>query len=437
MSLRPSLDDGTLPGALEGIRVVEFAQAMAMPICGVLLADMGAEVIKVEPREGDAFRKTQMPIIPGESKGFTVLNRGKRSLCIDISSAAARPVIERLVAQADVVLLSLKPSDLPRYGLTYEALSTIRPGLIFLENVPLGQEGPFGQDGGYDVVVQGMSGSGAITARSNGDAPQNIRPAYIDMGTGFLSALGVVTALRHRDKTGEGQRVQTSLLSTGLTLANQLVSWFAATDPPLEEAFDADLVEAQTRGAGYEEQRAVWEKHFMRGAYGNIYFRHYRTRDGFISIGCLSPALNARFRKVTGVVDPRFEPGFDLATTEGYDRVTEMIGQSEAILSGRTTNDWIAAFQAGGVPCGPFNFPPQVFHDEQVLANEFVVELDHPLIGPYKTFAPPIRMERTPTRIRSSSPPLDADTDAILGELGFSDTEVTELRAACVVGRAD
>ena len=114
-----------------------------------------------------------------------------------------------------------------------------------------------------------------------------------------------------------------------------------------------------------------------------------------------------------------------------------MIGQAEAILSGRTTNAWIAAFQAGGVPCGPFNFPPQVFHDEQVLANEFVVELDHPLIGPYKTFAPPIRMERTPTRIRSSSPPLDADTDAILGELGFSDTEVTELRAAGVVGRAD
>ena len=437
MSLRPSLDDGTLPGALEGIRVVEFAQAMAMPICGLLLADMGAEVIKVEPREGDAFRKTQMPIIPGESKGFTVLNRGKRSLCIDISSAGARPIIERLVAQADVVLISLKPSDVPRYGLTYEALSAFRPGLIFLENVPLGQEGPFGQDGGYDVVVQGMSGSGAITARSNGDAPQNIRPAYIDMGTGFLSALGVVTALRHRDKTGEGQRVQTSLLSTGLTLANQLVSWFAATDPPLEEAFDADLVEAQTRGAGYEEQRAVWEKHFMRGAYGNIYFRHYRTRDGFISIGCLSPALNARFRKVTGVVDPRIEPAFDLSTTEGYDRVTEMIGQSEAILSGRTTNDWIAAFQAGGVPCGPFNFPPQVFHDEQVLANEFVVELDHPLIGPYKTFAPPIRMERTPTRIRGSSPPLDADTDAILGELGFSDTEVTELRAAGVVGRAD
>ncbi|MEO6398149.1 MAG: CoA transferase [Tepidiformaceae bacterium] len=437
MSLRPSLDDGTLPGALTGIRVVEFAQAMAMPICGLLLADMGADVIKVEPREGDAFRKTQMPIISGESKGFTVLNRGKRSLCVDIANPAARALIERLVAQADAVLVSLKPSDLPRYGLTYDQLAAVRPGLIVVENVPLGEEGPFGQAGGYDVVVQGMSGSGAITARSNGDAPQNIRPAYIDMGTGFLSALGVVTALRHRDQTGEGQRVQTSLLGTGLTLANQLVSWFAATDPPLEEAFDADLAEAQARGAGYEEQRAVWEKHFMRGAYGNIYFRHYRTRDGFISIGCLSPALNARFRKVTGVVDPRFEAEFDISTAEGYERLTEMIRQSESTLSERTTKEWIVAFQAGGVPCGPFNFPSQVFHDEQVLANEFVVELDHPLIGPYKTFASPIRMSRTPTRIQASSPPLDADTDSILRELGFSGTEVAELRAAGVVGRVD
>ena len=163
----------------------------------------------------------------------------------------------------------------------------------------------------------------------------------------------------------------------------------------------------------------------------------WSAKDGFISIGCLSSALNARFRKVTGVADPRFEPDFDLSTPEGYDRVTKMIAEAEAILSERTTKDWITAFQAGGVPCGPFNFPPQVFHDEQVLANEFVVELDHPLIGPYKTFAPPIRMERTPTRIRSSSPLLDADTDAILAELGFADGEVAELRAAKVVGRAE
>ena len=437
MSLRPSMDDGMKPGALAGVRVLEFAQAMAIPICGVLLSDMGAEVIKIEPPEGDAFRKTQLPIIPGESKGYTVLNRGKRSICLDVGNPESRAIVERLVASADVVLMSLKPTDLPRYGLTYEAFAAIKPEIIFLENVPLGPDGPLGQDGGYDVVVQGISGSGAITARSNGDAPTNIRPAYIDMGTGFLSALGVVAALRHRDLTGEGQRVQTSLLSTGLTLANQLVSWFGATDPPLDEAFNQDLAEAQSRSAGYEEQRALYEKHYLRGAYGNIYFRHYRTKDGFISIGCLSPSLNARFRKVTGVVDPRQEPGFDIDTQEGYDRLTRMIAESEATLASRTTKDWIAAFREGGVPCGPFNFPPQVFSDEQVLANEFVVELDHPLLGPYKTFAPPIRMDATPTRIYGPSPPLDADTDAVLAELGLSEDEIGGLRARRVIGAVD
>lgn len=146
--------------------------------------------------------------------------------------------------------------------------------------------------------------------------------------------------------------------------------------------------------------------------------------------------MNARFRKVTGVVDPRQEPGFDIGTQEGYDRLTRMVAESEATLASRTTRDWISAFQVGGVPCGPFNFPPQVFSDEQVLANEFVIELDHPLIGPYKTFAPPIRMDATPTRIYGASPLLDGDTDAVLAELGLTGEEVAGLRDRRVVGAA-
>ncbi len=422
------------PGALAGVRVLEFAQAMAIPACGQLLADMGAEVIKVEPPGGDAFRHTQAPVIPGESKGYTLLNRGKRCLCLDVSHPQAAEVVGRLVQRADVALVSLKPPDLPRYGLTYDRFAAINPRIVYLEHVPLGPKGPFGQDGGYDVVVQGISGTGAITARTVGDAPINVRPAYIDMGTGFLSALGVVAALRHRDLTGVGQRVQTSLLSTALAQGNQLISWFGATDPPIWEAFQADLAAARLAGASFEEQRAVYERHYLRGAYGNIYFRHYRTSDGFISIGCLSPALNARFRRVTGLDDPRQRPGFDPSTSEGWDELTALIREAEDLLRSRTTPAWIDAFRAGGVACGPFNFPPEVFHDEQVLANDFIVELDHPALGPYKTFAPPLRMDVTPTRIRASSPLLDADTDAVLGEVGYTPDEVARMRAEGVVG---
>ncbi len=427
------LDDSPR-GPLAGIRVVEIAQAMAIPACGLLLADMGAEVIKVEPPGGDAFRTNQAAIVPGESKGFTVLNRGKRGVCVDITRKQSRPVVEALLRSADVVLMSLKPSDLPRYHLTYEEVAAINPPVVFLEHVPLGAKGPLGSDGGYDVVVQGISGTGAITARSNGDAPVNVRPAYIDMGTGFLSALGVVAALRHRDLTGDGQRVQTSLLSTALTLGNNLINWFAATDPPLWERFHAEIAAAREEGANYEQQRAIYERNLLAGAHGNIYFRHYRTKDGFISVGCLSPALNARFRKVTGVRDPREEAGFSHEAPGARERLSAMVAESEAVLRTRPTAEWIAAFKAGGVPCGPFNFPPEVFSDPQVLANDFLVEIEHPLLGAYKTFAPPIRMSRTPVVPAGSSPILDADTDAVLGELGFGPEELARMRAAGLIG---
>jgi formyl-CoA transferase len=407
---------------------------MAIPACGLLLADMGAEVIKVEPPSGDAFRVNQTAIVPGESKGFTVLNRGKRSVCIDLTRPESRRPLEALLRSADVALLSLKPSDLPRYRLTYAEIAALNPSIVFLEHVPLGPKGPFGSDGGYDVVVQGMSGTGAITARSNGDAPSNIRPAYIDMGTGFLSALAVVAALRHRDLTGEGQRVETSLLSTALALGNNLINWFAATDPPLWERFADELSAARDEGADYERQRGIYERTLLAGAYGNIYFRHYRTKDGFISVGCLSPALNARFRKVTGLDDPREQPGFDRDAPGARDSLSALIQGAEDLFRTRTTTEWIAALKAGGVPCGPFNFPPEVFSDPQVLANDFVVEIDHPTLGPYKTFASPIRMDRTPVRPQGSSPILDADTDCVLGALGLDPVELADLRALGVIG---
>ena len=424
-----------LPGALEGVRVLEIAQALAIPAAGLLLADMGADVIKIEPPSGDAIRHTMEPIVPGESKGYSLMNRGKRSVCLDVTRADSRPVIERLVQWADIVLTSFKPADLPRYGLTYEDFAAINPRVIYLEHVPLGKKGPLGGDPGYDVVVQGISGVTAITARTRGDAPINIRPAFNDMGTGFLSALGVVAALRYRDQTGKGQRDETSLLSTALALGNQLISWFAATDPPIEEAFQAEVAAARAADADFEAQRAIWEKHYMRGGYANIYFRHYRTKDGFVSVGCLSGGLNARFRKVTGLVDPRQEPGFDLGTTASYDRLTVLLHEAEALFRSKTTQEWVDALRAGGVPCGPLNFPPDVFHDPQIEANGYLAEIEHPLFGAFRTYAPPIRMDLTPTRIRSGPPLLGEHTEGVLAEVGFSAHEVAALIASGAAGR--
>ncbi|MBI2766002.1 MAG: CoA transferase [Chloroflexi bacterium] len=422
-------------GALKGVRVLEVAQAMAIPMAGQVLADMGADVIKVEPPAGDAFRHNQHPVTAGESRGYTVLNRGKRGICVDVTRPEGAELLLRLAASADIVLMSLKPSDLPRYGLTYADFRAVRADIIVLEHVPLGAKGPLGGDGGYDVVVQGISGIGAITARSNGDAPVNVRPAYADVGTGFLSALAVVAALRHRDLTGEGQRVETSLLLTALALGNNLVNWFAAIDPPVWERFAEELAAIRAEGGDYEAQRRLYERRMLAGAHGNIYFRHYRTKDGFVSVGCLSPALNARLRAATGLRDPRVDDAeFDMGTPDGYDALSALLREAEDLFRTRTTADWIRDLRAGGVPCGPFNFPHEVFSDPQVLANEFVVEIEHPLLGPYQTFAPPLRMDATPTAVRGPSPLLDQHTDEVLREAGYDAAAIAALRAAGIAG---
>jgi crotonobetainyl-CoA:carnitine CoA-transferase CaiB-like acyl-CoA transferase len=422
------------PGSLDGVNVLEIAQALAVPFAGVLLSDMGADVVKVEPPAGDGIRHTMEPIVPGESKGYTLVNRGKRSICLDVTHPESRPVVESLTRWADVVLMSLKPADLPRYSLRYEDLAAINPRLIYLEHVPLGKHGDFGGEPGYDVIVQGLSGQAVLAAREVNGMPQNIRPAFNDMGTGALSALAVVTALRHRDLTGEGQRVETSLLGTAMALGNQLLSWFAATDPPVDESFHSAIAEARARGASYAEQRETWQQHYLRGGFANIYFRHYRTSDGFISVGCLSPQLNARFRAVTGVHDPRTEPGFDWDAPGAMDRLQSLVDQTEALFLQRSSADWIATLKAGGVPCGRFNFPPDAMNDPQLLDNEFVVEMEHPLFGAYKTFGPALRMDRTPVRIRSSAPLLGEHTTEVLSHLGFSEAQLADLQRQSVIG---
>ncbi|MCX7616500.1 CaiB/BaiF CoA-transferase family protein [Tepidiforma sp.] len=423
-------------GPLAGYRILEIAQALAVPFAGLLLADLGADVIKVEPPEGDGIRHTMEPILPGESKGYTLVNRGKRAVCLDITREDARPVLQRLVAWADAVLVSLKPADLPRYGLTCDDLRAWNPRIVVLEHVPLGHAGPFGGDPGYDVVVQAISGLSVTTARERGGVPMNIRPAFNDMATGAFSALGVVAALLHRERTGEPLRLETSLLGTAMALGNQLLSWFAATDPPRDEAFRAALAAARAAGADFEAQRRIYEQTYLRGSAANIYFRVYRTSDGFVAVGCLSPALNARFRAVTGLHDPRTEPGWDFDAPGAADRLAALVADAEARFAADTTASWLERLRAGGVPCGPLNFPPEAMFHPQLVDNGFVVELEHPLFGAYRTFGPAVRVEGSAAPAGRHPPLLDEHTDEVLAELGFDGAEVARLRAAGVAGAA-
>ena len=252
-----------MSGVLSGIRIIEFAQVVAVPVCGEILAGLGAEVIKVEPPSGDASRLIRPTRSKGSSRLFIVHNRGKRSITVDLGAARAREVIEPLVASADVVTTGFKRSDLPRYGLTYEQLSAIKPDLVYLESTPYGPEGPIADMGGYDPVAMGLAGVAFQAASEVRGAPKTMVPAFADFGTGFLGALGVTAALRHRDLTGEGQKVETSLLATALVYSSQSSNWVEGEDEARVAALDEVLAAARADGATFAEQQACGGGRFV------------------------------------------------------------------------------------------------------------------------------------------------------------------------------
>ena len=423
--------DGSGRGALEGIKVVEIAQYYAVPYCGQLLSDLGATVVKVEAPTGDNARHYDASPVPFESKSFAVINRGKRSVCIDLTRPVeVRPAVEALVRWADVVLVSFKPPDVPRYRLTYEELSAVNSRLVYLHHVPLGPAGPLADEGGFDPLVQAMSGLSFLTARTEHGVPMNVRPAYNDAGVGMLSALGVVAALRHRDLTGAGQRVETHLLSTALAFTLPTIHRFEDVDPPQFAAFSEKLAALQKAGASFEEQRALYDDTMLGGRHLlRMYFRNWQTADGMVASAPLSAPLQDKFHAATGLPHPRRE-GWRVGSPE-WDR---LVARAEALFRTETCDTWLSRLRAVGVPCAPYNTPISVFDDPQIAANGFLVELDHPTLGRYVMPAPPVRMSRTPTRAQGPSPLLGADTDEIFEEVGLSPAVLAKLRDAGVVG---
>lgn len=423
-----------MPGALYGINVLEIAQVMAIPITGMLLSDMGADVVKLEPPWGDASRHTMQPVLPGESKSFAVLNRGKRSVGLDLSDEQTRPALEALVGWADVVLVSAKVSDLKSFRISYDDLSALKPDIIYLEHSGYGRKGPMAEQGGYDLTAGGLSGLMALIGKERNDTPIYTQPAILDLTTGVLSALAVCSALYAKERTGEGQRVETSLLSTAMFAQANVAHDFPAVEPNFRARFLADIEEARSRGATYAEQQSLRFGSVRRAAAGNIYYRYFRTKDSVISIGCLSPDLQRRFREALGLEDPRAEPGFDLQTDEGFERMKRFVKDAEAMMRSKTTDEWLDVLLEHRVPSTPVLFPEEAIDHEQVTANGYMVELMHELFGPYRTFAPAIRMDKTPTEAQGPAPTLARHTEEVLLEAGLSQDDVSSLIEAGVAG---
>ncbi|MEM7276025.1 MAG: CoA transferase [Actinomycetota bacterium] len=411
-----------LPDILAGIRVVELAQNAAIPHCGRLLAGLGADVVKVEPPGGDAMRGLAQ-LGPMEAKAYALINPGKRSIALDLEGPGAREILDELFRWADIALVAFKGSDLDRYGIGWDHARDVNPRLIHLTHTPFGPNGPDADQGGYDVLVQGRSGVGFIMNRSADGVPLPTRPAINDFGTGMMAAFAAMAALRHRDLTGEGQRVDASLLGTAMSLGTPILGLFPDIDrEPLAE-MDEDLAVARQAGVDFDVQREMYEGRVVpgQGAF-RLYFRHYATADGLLSIAGLSPGLFDKFHRLTGLPRPdRADP-----TAPEFQRVVDA---AEELFASRTTEAWLADLRAVGYPCGPYHLPHHAIDDPQVRANDFVVELDHPTFGPYTTTGMPVSFERAESRVRGPSPTFGADTASVLAELGYPPDRIAELSA--------
>ena len=390
-------------GPLHGITVLELAQIMAGPSCGALLADLGADVIKVERVPGgDDTRRYAEPSVNGESAAFMMMNRNKRGIAVDLKTEGGRQVLRRLAARADVLVENYRRGALDRLGLGYEALRTVNPALVYCAITGFGRTGPAADKGGFDLIAQGASGLMSITGEP-GRAPVKVGSPVTDLNAGILAALGIVSAYVHRLRTGEGQFVDTSLLEAGI----HQTAWQAAI-------FFATGVSPGPGGSA----------HVLAAPY-----QAFPTADGWINIGGANQSSWERIARLVGAAelidDPRFVD--NSARMANRDALAEALG---AHLRTRTTGEWLAELDAAGIPAGPIRTIGEMASDPQTLAREMVVELDHPVAGRTRALGVPIKFGATPGAIRRPAPTFGQHTREVLLEHGFGADEIAALADA-------
>jgi crotonobetainyl-CoA:carnitine CoA-transferase CaiB-like acyl-CoA transferase len=398
----------TRQSALEGIRVIEVGNFMAVPFCGMQLADLGADVIKVEnPRGGDLTRETG-PFIEGESSNFVRLNRNKRSLALDLKSADGKALFRRLAARADVVIENLRPGTMRDLGLSYETLSADAPRLIYLAATGFGSDGPYSEMAGLDIIAQGMSGLMSITGEP-GAPPVKVGVPIADLTAALYATIAVLAALRARDRDGTGQFIDVSLL---------------------ESAVSFGVWEAGRYFATGEVPRPTGSAHQAIAPYQAV-----RSADGFFTFGANTQAHWLRCCALFGLEELAADPRF-AANADRVAHRDELISAIEAVTRTRPTAEWIERLSAAGIPCGPIWTFDRVFADEHLAARDFFVDAPHPTLGAVRQVGSPMRLSQTPVRIASAGPRLGGDTADVLAELGIGSDEIERLVQAGTAVRA-
>ena len=392
-----------VPGALDGVTVLDLTRVLSGPYCTMMLADMGARVVKVEqPGKGDDTRAWGPPFQAGESAYFLSVNRNKESLTLNLKHPDGRRVLDALLERADVLVENFRPGTLERMGLGYADVSRRRPGLVYCSISGFGQTGPRRREPGYDAVLQGEGGLMSITGEQDGPA-YRLGVAIADIVSGMFSAYGVAAALLARHRTGRGQLVDVGMLdAVAAVLTYQAGIYFATGAAP------GRLGNRHPTITPYESLAAA---------------------DGELVVAVGNDQLWRTFCGVLGADDladdPRFRTNKDRVAAR--ETLRPMLVER---LRARPAAEWLADLKAAGVPCGGVRDLEQVFTDPQVLERAMVVALDHPIAGAIRQLGVPVKLDGTPGAVRTPPPTLGQHTAAILGELGIGDAEAARLRAA-------
>ena len=390
-------------GPLSGMRVIDLAHVMAGPTCARMLADMGADVIKVEKADGgDDTRRMLPPDIKGEPAAYMMMNRNKRGIVLDLKKPAGREALKRLLKDADVLIENYRHDTLDKLGLGYESLKTLNPGLIYCAISGFGRTGPLSTQGGYDLIAQGMSGLMAITGEAPGRPPVKVGSPACDITAGIIGAMAVSAAYAHKLKTGEGQFVDTSLFEAGITLTY----WQSAIS----------LATGVSPGP-------MGSRHPLNGPY-----QAFETKDGWMNVGASNQKMYPMLCEIVGVPelgqDPRFKTGKDRMA-----HLDELIDLLNARFRTRPTSEWLPLLEKAGIPSGPVLSIGEMLRHPQTVARDMVVSVDHPVAGKVETIGLPAKFSRTPGAVVSPAPLFGQHTREVLAEAGFKPAEVDALFA--------
>ena len=386
--------------SLKGIRVLELAQIMAGPTCGLLLADLGAEVIKIEKTPaGDDTRNFLPPDINGEAAAFMMMNRNKKGIALNLKEKDGIKIFKEMVKNSDVVLENFRKGTLEKLGIGYDELSKINPKIILCEISGYGRTGPYSSKGGFDLVAEGMSGLMSITGESKNKPPMKVGAPITDITAGLLASTGILAALVHREKTGEGQKVDTSLFEAGIVHTY----WQSAI-----------------AGATGKSPGPLGSAHPLTAPY-----QAFKTKDKWITVGASNQNTWLMLLKAINRMDLQEDEKFssNINRKKNIDNLVEILS---AEFIKKNSDEWLEIFDNNGLPCGPINSITEMFEDPQTIEREMIIEVDNKKAGKSKAIGMPIKFSKSKTEKSKGAPNLGEHTKEIMLNFGYSHDEIED-----------